>query len=90
MHEHRDGRHRVEALVHVHRRFREPRGKLDDLGDEPLPEATATTAFRILQEAITLLVFMGFAWLSLGETPTWRHLLSFALIFAAVAITFNK
>lgn len=45
---------------------------------------------KILQEAITLCVFMVFAWLVLGETPTWRTGLSFALIVAAVMVGFNK
>ena len=45
---------------------------------------------KILQECITLLVFIVFAWLSLGETPQLRHLVSFALILAAVAVSFYK
>jgi hypothetical protein len=45
---------------------------------------------KILQEAITLAIFMLFAWLALGETPTFKHLLSFSLIFGAVAVAFYK
>ncbi len=45
---------------------------------------------KILQECITLLVFMGFAWLWLGETPTWRYGVAFGLILAAVAVVFRK
>ena len=45
---------------------------------------------KILQEAITLCVFMIFAWLWFGEAPSFRHLLSFSLIFAAVAVAFYK
>ena len=45
---------------------------------------------KILQECITLVVFICFAWLGLGETLTWRYLLSFLLVFAAVAIAFQK
>lgn len=45
---------------------------------------------KILQEAITLCVFMGFAWLALGEAPSIRHLVSFSLIFCAVAVAFYK
>lgn len=45
---------------------------------------------KILQEAITLVVFMGFAWLVLGETPTWRQSVAFALIFCAVIIGTKK
>ena len=44
---------------------------------------------KILQEAITLIVFMGFAWIGLGETPQAKQLLSFALIFAAVVVAFR-
>lgn len=43
---------------------------------------------KIAQEAITLCVFMFFAVLILKEAPTYRHLLSFGLIFAAVAVAF--
>ena len=45
---------------------------------------------KVLQEGITLVVFVGFAWLWLGEAPQLRHLLSFALLFAAVAVAFSK
>lgn len=45
---------------------------------------------KILQESITLVVFIIFAWLVFGETPTWRYLLSMALIFLAVVIAFQK
>jgi uncharacterized protein len=45
---------------------------------------------KILQEGITLGVFMIFAWLALGETPGTRHLISFLLIFCAVAVAFYK
>ncbi len=44
---------------------------------------------KILQECITLIVFMVFAWLALGEVPTFRHFVSFALILAAVAVAFR-
>lgn len=45
---------------------------------------------KILQECITLVVFMAFAWAWLGETPSWRTLTSFGLILAAVAVAFWK
>jgi uncharacterized protein (DUF486 family) len=45
---------------------------------------------KTLQEAITLIVFMGFAWVALGETPKWKHAISFALIFVAVLVAFQK
>lgn len=45
---------------------------------------------KVLQEAITLVVFVVFAWVALGETPSLRHVVSFALIFMAVAVAFYK
>lgn len=45
---------------------------------------------KIMQESITLVVFVIFSWLWLGEKMTPRYALSFALIFAAVAIAFKK
>lgn len=39
---------------------------------------------KILQEAITLLVFVAFAWLVLGEKLAWNYAVSFALILLAV------
>jgi uncharacterized protein (DUF486 family) len=45
---------------------------------------------KILQEAITLVVFVLFAWLILGEAPTLRYLAAFSLIFAGVAVAFYK
>jgi uncharacterized protein len=48
------------------------------------------TAFqlKIIQEVITLLVFVGFAVAWLGEQPRWNHLVSFLLILAAVFFAF--
>lgn len=45
---------------------------------------------KIMQESVTLVVFMLFAWWGLGETPTWRYLISMALIFLAVVVAFKK
>jgi uncharacterized protein (DUF486 family) len=45
---------------------------------------------KILQECITLVVFMAFAWFALGEAPTARYLLSFLLVLGAVAVAFAK
>lgn len=45
---------------------------------------------KVMQEAITLVVFVGFSWLWLGEKLTARYALSFALIFAAVLLAFKK
>jgi uncharacterized protein (DUF486 family) len=41
---------------------------------------------KIMQEVITLTVFIGFAWLYLGERLRWNELAAFALILAAVAL----
>ncbi|MBX7232547.1 MAG: DMT family protein [Bdellovibrionales bacterium] len=45
---------------------------------------------KILQEVITLIVFVIFASIFLKETLTLRHAISFALIFAAVVVAFYK
>lgn len=45
---------------------------------------------KIMQECITLVVFVLFSWFWLGEKITPRYALSFALIFAAVAVAFKK
>ena len=39
---------------------------------------------KIIQEVITLGVFVAFAWLVLGEKLTWNYAVSFALILGAV------
>ena len=46
---------------------------------------------KIIQEVITLSVFVVFAWLVLKEKLTWNYLVSFALILGAVyfAIAFK-
>ena len=44
---------------------------------------------KILQEAITLIVFIGFAWLYLGESLRWNQALAMALILAAVFLVFR-
>lgn len=41
---------------------------------------------KLLQEAITLTMFMAFAWIVLGESPTWRQGVAFALILLAVFV----
>jgi uncharacterized protein (DUF486 family) len=41
---------------------------------------------KVLQEAITLVVFAGFAWLYLGERLRWNEAVAFLLVFAAVAV----
>ena len=41
---------------------------------------------KVIQEVISLSVFVAFAWWRLGEPPTWRTALAFILIVAAVAV----
>lgn len=45
---------------------------------------------KIIQEAITLVVFVAFAAIVLNEELTIRYLISFLLIFAAVVVAFYK
>jgi uncharacterized protein len=39
---------------------------------------------KIFQEVITLVVFIVFAWLYLGERMRWNEMVAFVLVFAAV------
>jgi hypothetical protein len=39
---------------------------------------------KIIQECITLVVFVGFAWLVLKERLTWNYAVSFAFILLAL------
>jgi uncharacterized protein len=48
----------------------------------------SATELKIIQEAITLIVFTGFAALYLREKLQWNHVAAFACIMAAVAFTF--
>lgn len=43
---------------------------------------------KILQEAITLVVFVVFAVVWLREPPRWNHLVAFLLVLGAVAVAF--
>lgn len=45
---------------------------------------------KVIQEALTLIVFVGFALLWLGEPLRPKYVVSFGLIFAAVAVAFGK
>ena len=47
---------------------------------------------KIMQEVITLVVFVGFAWLVLGEKLRWNYAVSLGFIALAVyfAFGFNK
>ena len=47
-----------------------------------------TLQLKITQEVITILVFLGFAWIYFKETPKWNHWVAFALIVGAVYFTF--
>ena len=44
----------------------------------------SVTQLKIMQEVITLAVFVGFAWLVLGEKLAWNYAVSFGLIVLAV------
>ena len=44
---------------------------------------------KILQEAITIGVFLVFAYLYLGEAPTWRTAGAFGMIVGAAALAFS-
>jgi uncharacterized protein (DUF486 family) len=46
------------------------------------------TQLKIIQEVITLSVFVAFAMLYLGERIRWNHIAAFVCILAAVAFTF--
>ena len=43
---------------------------------------------KLMQEAITLAVFVVFAYVYLGESLRWNHAASFACLVAAVAFAF--
>lgn len=44
---------------------------------------------KIIQEVITLLVFVGFAWVVLGEKLRWNYAVSLLCIFLAVYFAFG-
>jgi uncharacterized protein (DUF486 family) len=43
---------------------------------------------EIIQEVITLCVFVAFAWIYLGEHLRWNHVVSFLFIIGAVVFGF--
>ena len=45
---------------------------------------------KVLQEVITIAVFLVFAYFYLGEVPTWRVGVAFAMIMGAAAAAFGK
>ncbi len=48
----------------------------------------SATQLKIIQEVITLTVFVGFAMMYLGERIRWNHVAAFICVIAAVAFTF--
>jgi uncharacterized protein (DUF486 family) len=48
----------------------------------------SATQLKIIQEIITLSVFVAFAMFYLGEKIRWNHVAAFACILGAVAFTF--
>jgi uncharacterized protein (DUF486 family) len=44
---------------------------------------------KVMQEALTLVVFVIFAWVALGERMQLKHAVSFLLIFVAVVVAFR-
>jgi uncharacterized protein len=53
-------------------------------------EVFTVTQLKVIQEAITMVVFVGFAWLVFGEVPNWRTGLAVLLVLIAVAIVPRK
>ncbi len=45
---------------------------------------------KIIQECLSLIVFVGFAGVYLGEGFSWRYAIAFLLILAAVVIAFYE
>lgn len=50
----------------------------------------SVTQLKFMQEAITLLVFVGFAWVYFKTVPNWRTGLAIAMVIAAVMIVPRK
>ena len=44
---------------------------------------------KVMQECITVVVFVAIAWALFGQIPRWNNVVSFLLIIAAVYFTFN-
>lgn len=49
----------------------------------------SASQLKVTQEAITLAVFLVFAWGYLGERVTWNHYVGFGLVLAGVALVFG-
>lgn len=52
--------------------------------------AMSAAQLKVMQEVISLTVFVGFNSWWLGEPPTWRTLAGFALIVAGAALIFSN
>jgi uncharacterized protein len=50
----------------------------------------ATVELKVMQEAISLVVFAGFSIWFLREPMRWNHLVSFGLVLGAVFFAFKK
>src|SRR5262245_13175937 len=50
----------------------------------------SATQLKIIQEVVSLTVFVVFVWAYLGERPTWRTGLAFVLVAAAVALVAGR
>jgi uncharacterized protein len=48
----------------------------------------SATQLKIIQEVITLVVFTGFAFLYLHESPRWNHVVAYAFLVGAVTFAF--
>lgn len=46
----------------------------------------SATQLKVIQEAVSLFVFVMFAWWYFGESPTWRTATAFALVMTAVLL----
>lgn len=53
-------------------------------------EVMSVTQLKILQEAITLVVFTIIAFLLFGETLKWNHFVSYAFLIGAVFFAFIR
>jgi uncharacterized protein (DUF486 family) len=56
------------------------------LGSDRFGGPYTTPQLKVLQEAITLIAFVGFSILVLNERPKWTDYVGFGLIFLGVAI----
>ncbi len=49
-------------------------------------ETFTPTQLKVIQEVVSLGVFVVFAWLYFGDVPTWRTVAAFGMIAGAVAL----